>query len=172
MVSWYTERKLNHNISFVKVCCLQRRIHEHHSSHYFAISHATVVSPQTALTSSHQSARQQHISCNVPASHVFCFSRQDFMQPRLLVRWSSLGLPNTLSFSPGMCRSVAVDLSFFSTETLLCGCQNRPVPCTAPGWPEALSRGCPLRPGRPCMLGSDEDGCAGVGWVQTVWFWV
>lgn len=43
---------------------------------------------------SSKAARQQHISCNVPASRVFCFSRQDFTQPRLPVRWSSLGPPN------------------------------------------------------------------------------
>lgn len=107
---------------------------------------------------SHQSARQQHISCNVAPSYVFCPSRPDFMQPRLPVRWNSVGPPSTLSFSPRMCRSVAVDLSFFSTETLLCSCQNRPVPCTAPGWLEALSRGCPLLPGCTCMLESEEDG--------------
>lgn len=62
-----------------------------------------------------------------------------------------------------MCRSVAVDVSFSSTETLLCGCQSRPVPCTAPGWSESLSACCPLLPGRPCMFGSDEDGGA-AGW--------
>lgn len=103
------------------------------------------------------SAWQQHISCNVPTSHVFCFSRQDFMRLRLPVRWSSLGLPTVLNFSRRMCRLVVVNLSFFSTETLLCGCQKRPVPCAAPGWPEALFRGCSLLPGRQCMSGSENE---------------
>lgn len=124
----------------------------------------------------HQSASQQPISCNVPPSHVLCFSRQGFMLHRLPVRWSSLGLPNTLSFSRRMCRSVLVDFSFFSTETVLCGCQNRPVPCPAPGGSQALSRGCPLLPGCPCMLGGDKGRCAGdlcgVGLHQRVWFGV
>lgn len=120
-----------------------------------------------------ESASQQHISCNVPPSHVLCFSRQGFTRPRLPVRWSSLGLPNTLSFSRRMFRSVVVHLSLSSTETLLCGCQNRPVPGPAPGWPQALSRGFPLLPGRPRMLQSDKDGCAGdlcgIGWDQIMW---
>lgn len=107
----------------------------------------------------HQSVSQEHISCNSPPSHVLCFCRQDFMRHRLPVRWTSLGPPNTLSFSLRMCRSVVVDISFFSTETLPCGCQNRPVPFPAPGWHQALSRGCPLLPGRPCMLRSNEHGC-------------
>lgn len=83
----------------------------------------------------------------------FVFSRPGFMRPRLPVRWTLLGPPNTLSFSRRMCRSVVVDLSFFSTETLSCCCQNRPVPCQAPGWCQALSRGCTLLPGCPCMSG-------------------
>ena len=123
-----------------------------------------------------QSANQQHIACNVLPSHFLYFFRRDFMRPRLPVKWSSLGLPNTLSFSRRMCRSVVVDFSFFSTEAVLCGCQNRPVPCPAPGWPEALSRGCPLLPGCPCMLGSDEGRCVRerceVHLVQTVYFGV
>lgn len=138
-------------------------------SRKFNITHPTILQYFMHLLlfllklSSYQSARQWHISCNVLASHVFCFSRQDFMRPRLPVRWSSLGLPIMLSFSGRMCRSVVVDLSFFFTETLLCGCQNRPVPCTAPGWPEALSRGCPLLPGCPRML--ERWGCLCWCWL-------
>lgn len=116
----------------------------HRSSHRFAVS------PQTQ-----QGSNTLVVMLRLP---VFCPSRPDFMQPRLPVRWNSVGPPSTLSFSPRMCRSVAVDLSFFSTETLLCGCQNRPVSCTAPGWLEALSRGCPLLPGCPCMLEREKGG--------------
>lgn len=58
----------------------------------------------------HQYLSKQHISRNVPPSHFLYFSRQGFTRPRLPVRWSSLGPPNTLSFSRRMCRSVVVDL--------------------------------------------------------------
>lgn len=90
------------------------------------------------------------MSC-LPMFFVFLFRRQGFMQPRLPVRWRSLG------FIHRMFRSVVVDFFFFSAETLLCGCQKRPVPCSAPGWPQPLSQGWPFLPGCPRMSGSDEN---------------
>lgn len=98
--------------------------------------------------------------------HVFWFFRGGFTQPRLRVRWRSRAPPSTLSFSRRKCRSVVVDLSLFSTEAVLCGCQKRPVACPAPCWRQALSRDCPLLPGCACMSES-EDGWA--GGVQAVW---